>query len=377
MKNKITYLISFEYFPISQAGLARHAKAVIDGLLKYDGFQAVIAVPNNKAVKINKKIITIPCIFFKNKYLCYFEFSLRFFFRFKHQFYKESFVFFSLVSYFLLPFLPRRFYIFVHSNEKRIFCTNYPDENFVERIIRKFLYFFNFQWEKYLCKKAKRVFSVSSSLKTETVYQYRIDKNKITVINNGLDANIFKKTLKVKKNTKNLLFVGKIIYRKNIIDLIKIFKLLTNIDPEFKLHIMGNGPQKYLCIIKEKINNLELKDKVFLYNYSSDTGLNKLYEKCSLFVSTSLIEGFGLVLLEAMNKGLPIIAYENLGFNDVIVNQKNGYLVKKNDHGDFVNKILHVSKNKKIFQQMSKKALKRADSFSWDTSIQKLIKELL
>lgn len=377
MKNKIIYLVSFEYFPISQAGLARHAKAVIDRLLNHDGFKPVIAIPKNNTSKVNRKIITVPCIFFKNKYLCYFEFSLRFFFRFKHQFSSKSFVFFSLLSYFLLPILPKRFYIFVHSNEKRVFQTDYPDENIIESIIRKFLYFFNYHWESYLCKKSRKVFTVSSSLKYETTNQYHVSKNKIIIVNNGLDTRIFKKFQLPKKPTKDLLYVGKISYRKNIIDLIKIFKLLTNIDPEFKLHIMGNGPQKYLDRIKVKINEFDLKDKVFLYDYSSDIRLNKLYGKCSLFVSTSLVEGFGLVLLEAMNKGLPVIAYENLGFNDVIVNQENGYLVKKSDYNDFVNKILKVSKNKNIYNKMSENAIKRVDDFRWSSSIKKLVKEIV
>lgn len=376
MKNKITYLVSFEYFPISQAGLARHAKAVIDRLLEYDGFQPVIAIPRNNAIKVNRNIITIPCIFFKNKYLAYLEFSLRFFFRFKHQFHKESFVFFSLLSYFLLPVLPKRFYIFVHSNEKRVFKTDYPDENLVERIIRKFLYFFNYNWESYLCKKARKVFAVSPSLKYETINQYNIRKDKVIVVNNGLETRIFKKCLSPKKPTKDLLYVGKISYRKNIIDLIKIFKLLTDIDPQFKLHIMGGGTQRYLDRIKAKINDFKLNDKVFLYNYSSDIELNKLYEKSSFLVLTSLVEGFGVVLLEAMIKGMPVVAYDNLGVRDIIINKTNGYLINHFDYQSFVNKILYISKNKKTYNKMSENAIKRVDDFRWDTSIKKLAKEI-
>jgi len=375
MKNKV-YLISFEYFPISEGGLARHAKAVIDRLLENKDYKAVIATPKNNKIKLQEDIIAISCAFFGNKFLCYLEFSLKVFFRFRNRFNIDSFVIFSLFSYFLLPILPRKFYIFVHSNGKKVFQTDYPDENLVERVIRKFLYFFNFQWEKYLCKKTKKVFSVSSSLKNETVCQYEIDKNKIIVINNGLDANIFKKTLKVKKDTKNLLFVGKIIYRKNIIDLIKIFKMLVSIDPEYKLHIMGNGSSKYLGKIRTKISDFKLNNKIFLYNYVSDIRLNNLYEKCSLFTSTSLIEGFGLVLLEAMNKGLPVIAYENLGFNDIVIKGENGYLVKQNDYNDFVNKVLFLFKNKKIYQKMSINALKTVDYFSWDKSVRKLADEI-
>ena len=54
--HKTIFLISFEYFPISQAGLARHAKAMIDRLLKYRGFKAIIAVPKNNKIKLNKHV---------------------------------------------------------------------------------------------------------------------------------------------------------------------------------------------------------------------------------------------------------------------------------------------------------------------------------
>jgi glycosyltransferase involved in cell wall biosynthesis len=373
-------LISFEYFPVSQGGLARHAKAIIDRLLKYKGFKAVIAVPKRNEVKIDKQIMAIPCIFFGNKYLCYLEFSLRVFFKFRNRFDKDSFIFFSLLSYFLLPILPKKFYLFVHSNERRVFLTNYSEESIKDRLIRKILYFFNYHWESYLCKKAIKIFSVSPSLKDETVYQYNINKNKITVINNGLDTSIFKKCPKVKKQRKDLLYVGKISYRKNIIDLINVFKLLLDIDPEFKLHIMGSRDRHYLGKVQRKIDEYRLNDKIFFYDYTNDSRLNKLYEKCSVFVSTSLLEGFGLVFLEAMSKGLPIISYYNLGMRHVypIINNVNGYLIKPFNYKDFVAKILYLylCKNNKTYETMSKNALKRVDDFSWDASVQNIIKEL-
>lgn len=374
MKNKV-YLVSYEYFPISQGGLARHAKAVIDRLLKHEGFKSVIAIPRNNEVKLNSHIITIPCIFFENKYLCYLEFTFRVFFKFRDKFDHNSFVIFSLLSYFLLPILPKIFYLFVHSNEKRVFLTDYPEESIKDRFTRKIIYFINYQWESLLCRKAKKVFSVSPSLKDETVQRYDINKNKITVIKNGLDTNIFKKRVRPKILNKDLLYVGKISYRKNITDLVKILKLLTDIDPQFKLHIMGSGEQRYLNKIKSKIHKYKLDNKVFFHAYRTDIELNELYEKCSIFITTSLVEGFGLVLLEAMSNGTPVVAYDNLGVRDII-NNANGYLIDHFDYRDFVGKILYLYNNKNIYQKMSENALKTVDNFNWDRSVSKLIKEL-
>lgn len=374
-KNKI-YLVSFEYFPISQGGLARHAKAIIDRLLKYKSYKAIIAIPKNNKIRLQKDIIAIPCTYFGNKYLCYLEFSLKVFIKFKNRFNIDSFVIFSLFSYFLVPILPKNFYLFVHSNAKKAFFANYPGETFKEKLIRKFIYFINYNWEHFLCIKTKLIFAVSESLKNETYYQYKINKIKIVTINNGVDTLIFNKVSKKTIQTKNLLYVGKLIPRKNLIDLIKIFSLINKNEPGFRLHIMGNGQRRYIDKIKSLTILLNLEKKVFFHKYISDYYLNKLYEKSDILVSTSLVEGFGLVLLEAMSKGLPVVAYENLGFSDIIINGENGYLIKQNDYDNFVNKILYLFKNKKVHQKMSKNALKRIDNFSWNMPVQTLINKI-
>ena len=373
---KNVYLVSFEYFPISQGGLARHAKAVIDRLLVHKVFKAVIAVPMRDKIEINRRIVTIPCLFFKNKYLCYLEFSFRVLLKLIYRFNKDTFVFFSLLSYFLIPLLPKKFYLFVHSNEKRVFLTDYPGESIKERFIRKSIYFINYQWESFLCRKARRVFSVSPSLKEETVQQYKMNRHNITVITNGLDKRVFSKGTGQKKLNKDLLYVGKISPRKNISDLIEILKLLTNSDPQFKLHIMGSGEKSYLNKIRSMIHEYKLDSNVFFHPYRTDVELNTLYEKCSIFVTTSLVEGFGLVVLEAMSKGLPVVVYENLGVRDIIINKTNGYLIKRFDYQSFVNKILYLYKNKNIYNKMSDNAIKRVNDFRWGPSVKKLVKEI-
>lgn len=369
------YLISFEYLPFSDGGLARHAKSMIDRLAKRPRFKAVIAVSSKRKYKSHNNIVFIPCTFFDNKYLCYLEFSLKFFLKYRYLFNTHTFVFFSLYSYFLIPFLPKKFFLFVHSNAKRLYITNYLEERGVARYIRKAVYYVNFRWESYLCNKAVKVISVSPSLKDETISQYNIHPNRIAVINNGLDTNIFKKNNASKIPIKSLLYVGKLSYRKNILDLINIFQKLTDTDPEFKLHMVGNGEQEYMDKVIAKINKYKLTDKVFIYPYSTDTALNDLYTKCGIFVLTSLVEGFGLVVLEAMAKGMPVVAYNNLGVRDII-NGSNGYIIDPFDHKHFVNKILHLYEHTSVYQKMSKNAVKTIDNYSWDRSVSKLVREL-
>ncbi len=375
IKNKV-YLVSFEYFPISQGGLARHAKAVIDRLIKNKDYKAIIAIPKNNKTKLHKDIITIPCAYFNNKYLCYLEFSLKVLFRFRHRFNIDSFVIFSLFSCFLVPILPKKFYLFIHSNAKKVYSTDYPGENLKERLIRKLIYFINYNWEYFLCIKAKLIFVVSESLKNEAHYQYKINKVKIVTINNGVDLGICSNTKKKIKQTKNLLYVGKLIPRKNLIGLLHMFRLLVNADNRFTLHIMGNGEQNYIDKIRLLLIRLDIEKKVIFHKYISDYYLNKLYEKSDLFIFTSLIEGLPLVLLEAMSKGLPIVAYNVIGVRDVVIDQINGFLIKVGDMESFTKKILFLYKDKRTYQEFSENALRKRNDFNWDNSVKILDKSL-
>lgn len=374
-KNKI-YLVSFEYFPISHGGLARHATEIMNRLLKLNkDFTAVVAVPRNNQINLDKKILKIPCLFFKNKYLCYLEFSIKLYLKFFKE-YNNKFVFFSSFSYLFNSFFPKKFYLFIHNTTKKVFLTDYPEETWIERFVRKITYFFLFHWESYISKKAIKIFAISDSTKKDIINRYEINEDKIKVIPDALNKTLFKSSKQKIIFNKNLLFVGRLVPRKNIIDLIKIMRLLVDTDKGFILNLVGEGENTYVEKIKKEVFINNLQKNINFHGKVTDDKLNKLYESNNIFVFTSLVEGFGLVLLEAMSKGLPVVAYDIVGVRDVVINNTNGYLVKPFDYQDFVNKIMSLSKDKDSYQEMSKNALKRIDNFSWDTSVKVLDESL-
>lgn len=368
LKNKI-FLVSFEYVPVTQGGLARHAAEIINRLLKLNRvFTAVVAVPKNKKINIDKKIIKIPCYFFYNKYLCYLEFSAKLYLKFYREF-DNKFVFFSSFSYLFNVFLPKKFYLFITNTTKRVFLTDYPDETLFERFIRKLTYFFLFNWENYMSKKAIKIFAISDSTKEDTVNQYKINGDKIKIVSCALNKIIFIPAKQKNVFNKNLLFVGRLVPRKNIIDLVKITKLLVSTDNNFILNLVGGGEYKYVEKIKKEISKNNLQKNVIFYGKVTDDKLNKLYKSNCIFVFTSLVEGFGLVLLEAMSKGLPVVAYDIVGVRDVVISRENGFLIKSGNIYEFAEKILFLNKDFKIYQKFSRKAIKRICDFSWNRSV--------
>jgi len=377
MNNKNTYFISFEFYPFSQGGLARHATEIINRLIKTNkNYVAIVATPTSTNEDSNTNIKYIQCYFFKNKFLGYFEFSFKLLFTYIIN-NDSKFIFFSSFSYLFNIFLPKKFYLFITNTTKRVFITKYPEESKKDKYFRKITYFLLYLWEEYMAKKAQKIFAISASTKKDIIKQYRILDSHIKIVPCAINKVIFKPTDRIHKFNKQLLFVGRIVPRKNILDLIKIMKLLTSKDKSFILNIVGGGERKYEEKIKNEVIKFNLEDNIIFHGEVSDSKLNALYISSDIFIFTSLVEGFGLVILEAMSKGMPAIAYDVNGVKDIINNNINGYLVMPSDYEEFTNKILYLRDNTLPYLELSKNALNRINNFSWDNSVNELIQEIL
>jgi len=137
-----------------------------------------------------------------------------------------------------------------------------------------------------------------------------------------------------KASSKMLLAVGRLTSQKNFISLINIWNEIDKkfINDGWKLVIVGEGEQRS-----------EVESLVKLYNLSSSVELigevndtNGYFKNASILVSTSLYEGFPLVLLEALNASLPIVSYNYFsGASELIDNNKNGFLAPLNNEREF------------------------------------------
>lgn len=107
--------------------------------------------------------------------------------------------------------------------------------------------------------------------------------------------------------------------------LISALRLLIRKGYDLDLVIVGDGPDKEM-LMKHSLN-LGIKDQVHLLSRLSDLELACLYSRCSLFVLPSIIEPFGLVLLEAMSFGKSIVATRVGGVPEVVEDNRNGILV--------------------------------------------------
>jgi glycosyltransferase involved in cell wall biosynthesis len=123
-----------------------------------------------------------------------------------------------------------------------------------------------------------------------------------------------------------LVTVGRLVARKGLPQLITVMTDLRN--AKVRLLIVGTGPQEQL--LKEEVSKRQLTQQILFLGYVEEAEKFRILQMCDLYVSTSQHEGFGLVFLEAMACGLPIVCYDHGGQTDFLRDRETGYLIPLN-----------------------------------------------
>jgi len=228
---------------------------------------------------------------------------------------------------------------------------------------------------KKVLKNAGKVIVVSNELKKIAVNSFGDTKN-IKVIGNGVPSNkiinIKKLSYKTEKNKKVLISVSYLIKRKGITYNLRAFAKLVNKYQNLKYIIIGNGSErKYLENLSKELG---ITDKVeFLGMLSHDDTMKKMAE-ADIFSLPSWDEAFGVVYLEAMAHGKPVIGCKGEGIEDFVENGKTGLLVKPKDVDSLVGALdfllIHPSEAQDIGKRARDLVLK---NYTWEKNAEKTI----
>ena len=212
--------------------------------------------------------------------------------------------------------------------------------------------------------KAYKIIANSNDTKKDLLNHKIVNNQKVIVISNPVDLhddNIrlddkFEKKLKEKKYI--IISCGTLSYQKNFELLIKAFNNIKINNNNISLVILGEGPlEKKLKELSHKNN---FNDEVlFLGNVKNP---QSYFKKSDLYVCSSIFEGFGNTIVEAMLTGLPIVSTNCPGGpKEILDNGKNGFLVKNNSVDDLEKGILRSMKNpiKYSVQEIKKKYLSK------------------
>lgn len=166
-----------------------------------------------------------------------------------------------------------------------------------------------------------------------------IDASKFNLKLSSKEKNNFKKSLGIDQNSFILTYIARLDNNKNQGFIINAMKNILKKHSDIHLLLVGpdeiNG--KYHELAKGYTNNIH-----FL-GYRND--ISRILSITNISVSSSLREGLPVNLLEAMASGLPVVATDTRGVRDLIKDERNGYVVEKNNENDFIDKILYLYDN--------------------------------
>ncbi|MCL5410355.1 MAG: glycosyltransferase [Patescibacteria group bacterium] len=213
---------------------------------------------------------------------------------------------------------------------------------------------------------------------------FKIGKEKIAVIPIGVDLKYFhpqkfrKKKVERSEGEKIILYVGRIEWRKGISTLLYAMREVLGQHPKAKLLIIGGGRTKSARELEQSeierqakiIKELNLENKVFYLGPKSQKELSYYYNLADVCVVPSYYEPFGIVPLEAMACGTPVVATKTGGLQYTIKNNSTGHLVKPRNFKDLSKKISLVLNRGKGYY--SKNCLLRINkNFTWEEIVKR------
>ncbi len=200
-------------------------------------------------------------------------------------------------------------------NKKLVLRVGFEFFQFQKNLKKNLIYLFFLKfYSKFVYKYSNKIIVTTEDIKKYIIEQFNIQNEKIHVIPNYIDTDLFKKNRNLKKN--NLLFVGRLNEQKNLFNILKAIKDLNVV-----LDIIGHGNRKeYL-----KLAN-ELKIKVNFINNKKNNELPFYYNSCKIFILCSKFEGNPKTLLEAMSCECAVLCTNVDGIKN-IVNSNNALVV--------------------------------------------------
>ena len=251
---------------------------------------------------------------------------------------------------------------------------------------------------RFSLKLASKIIVPSESTKKDLIKFYKVKEGKISVVYHGVNS-IKYSVLSIKQDKKsfNVLFIGRLEKRKNIVNLIKAFEIFKKdfknpLNPLFqkgtlappflkgageifniKLTLAGKAGFGFQEIKKAIQESLYKKD-IILKNYISESEKDEFYKKADLFILPSFYEGFGLPVLEAMSYGIPVICSNNSSLMEIAGD--SALLVDPNDVEEIAKAMSKVFDDD-LRNKMIEKGFENVKKFSWGKCAKETMEVLL
>jgi glycosyltransferase involved in cell wall biosynthesis len=236
------------------------------------------------------------------------------------------------------------------------------------------------QWTKRILHEADHVIAVGQKLYEHIHEQFGVPKEKISVINMGVNRNIFRpidkhdarKLCGIREQTIPILYVGNLIEQKGLLELVEAFALLKTEYPMASLYMIGaKKDAAFYNRLSQKIAEHHLQD-VFMYEAMSQSELATWMSAAEVFVLPSHLEGFGLVALEAMSCHTPVVG-SDVGGLSYLLKEGAGVLVEPRNAQSLYEGIKKVISDCAIRAQLIENGERRAQENDQQYLIEQVI----
>ena len=190
-----------------------------------------------------------------------------------------------------------------------------------------------------------------------------------------LESPLSKRIQSLKNDDKKILmYVGRIEPRRNIIFLLDAFKAVYEEDKNTNLLIVGRGDKEYKEKCFEHAKEIGIEDAIIYEEYIDQKYLPLVYSYADVFLLPTIYEIFGMVMLEAMYFGAPVITTYNGGSGMLIDNNENGIIIDNFDVGEWKDSIISLLSDPEKKDRIVKNAKTKIENeFTWDALVDKFI----
>ena len=212
---------------------------------------------------------------------------------------------------------------------------------------------------------------VSASTKLDLINRLGVSRETIKVITNGVDSEFYRPIRKSSEPT--LLCVGRLKKYKRVDHILRAFRLVKRSLPNAKLFVVGDGD--HLEILKSFCERMRLPNVVFTGRVSEKEKVRLMAMSWGI-VSASLIEGWGMSIVEGAACATPAVAYDVAGLRDSIQHNRTGLLVEDGNVTALADALFSILRDDAFRHRLGSNALQYAKRFSWKESADRFMKVL-
>ncbi len=230
-------------------------------------------------------------------------------------------------------------------------------------------------------KSANRILPVSTAAERQCITRWHVNPRKLEVIHNGINIqklpspaklDRFKSDLNI-DGKKVILSISSLLKRKGQQHIIRALPAVIKRVPEAIFILVGQG--SYLPELERLIQELGLEDHVRMTrSFVASSEIQMFLNICHVFVLVSVLESFGIVYLEALSQGRPVIGTRGEGDGDFIVDGENGFLVDPDNTEELAQRIVAVLENYSLRESMGRQGKKMVvEEYLWKHNVGKVV----